>query len=294
MCKGKRTALLELLMARFPGIPRERLLSWVLCGEVYVSGERVRDPKRRVSAAAEVERRTDRYVSRAGEKLEAALDRFDVLVSGKTFLDVGAATGGFTDCLLQYGAAYVHTVDVAQNMLAYSVRTDSRVGVHEGTNVRRLPELEPGPDAVVCDLSFRSLRGVAGSLVQLAREDWGLFLVKPQFEREHPSRYSDAGHGEASRVAPEAEAGLGTREGAEPSFRGVVESAEEAVAIVRELLQDLQAEGAHAHALMLSPVRGRKGNREFLALLRGHPGPDVADLFSEAGLDLGRDKGGSG
>lgn len=252
----KKMSLLDLLVAKFPDYDRETLLSWVLCGEVYVAGERVKDPKRSIPSDSELERRTEKYVSRAGEKLEAALHRFRIAVEGKVFLDVGAATGGFTDCLLQHGAAHVHTVDVARNMLDYRIRNDSRVTVHEETNARDIPSVDPAPHAAVCDLSFRSLRGIAGALLSQAGEGWGLFLVKPQFEIAALRRREPSGGENAFGNA------------GEPEFDGVIRSREESLAIVRDLLTALPEERAYPHDICLSPVRGRKGNREYVVLLR--------------------------
>ena len=126
-----------------------------------------------------------RYVSRGGEKLRAALDRFSVVVSGRDCLDAGAATGGFADCLLQAGAARVITVDVGYGQLAWELRNDTRVTVLERTNVRELgrDELPFVPEVVVADLSFVSLRTALPALAVLAADDADLVvLVKPQFE----------------------------------------------------------------------------------------------------------------
>lgn len=261
----KQQPLLDLLVARYPEESRESLLSWVLCGEVFVEGHRTREPKRKFPADAAVERRSAGYVSRAGSKLEAALTDFAVEIAGKVFLDVGAATGGFTDCLLQHGAAHVHAVDVAHNMLDYRLRTDPRVTAHERVNARSLPPLDPVPHAVVCDVSFRSLRGIAGQLIAGAEEGWGIFLVKPQFELAASSRLRETTAGE--------EAGSG--------FDGVVRSREDALGIVGTLLRLLeQEERVFAHRIIESPVRGRRGNTEFLALLKRERGPGLEAVFS--------------
>jgi 23S rRNA (cytidine1920-2'-O)/16S rRNA (cytidine1409-2'-O)-methyltransferase len=126
-----------------------------------------------------------RYVSRGGEKLAAALDRFSIDPTGRDCLDAGASTGGFTDCLLQRGASRVLAVDVGYGQLAWKLRTDPRITVLERTNVRRLEEtaLPFRPSLVVADLSFVSLRSVVGSLARLAAPGGDLvLLVKPQFE----------------------------------------------------------------------------------------------------------------
>ena len=125
------------------------------------------------------------YVSRGGEKLAAALDRFDVVVSGRNWLDAGASTGGFTDCLLQHGAARVAAIDVGYGQLDWTLRNDERVVVLERTNVRNLePSALPfRPEGVTADLSFISLRLVLPALTRCSTVDADyVLLVKPQFE----------------------------------------------------------------------------------------------------------------
>jgi 23S rRNA (cytidine1920-2'-O)/16S rRNA (cytidine1409-2'-O)-methyltransferase len=159
-------------------------------GVVHVAGRRADKATTLVDDALPVEIVADdegRYVSRGGEKLDAALDAFAVDVAGRRCLDAGASTGGFTDCLLRRGAAHVVAVDVGYGQLAWSLRTDERVTFLERTNVRELtPAFLPyAPDMVVADLSFISLRSTVPALAAVAdtRADFVL-LVKPQFEAE--------------------------------------------------------------------------------------------------------------
>jgi 23S rRNA (cytidine1920-2'-O)/16S rRNA (cytidine1409-2'-O)-methyltransferase len=237
--------LLSLLQQTYPDEKKEELFARVLCGEVMVDGERVKDPKRPVAPTAEIMLAGRGFVSRGGEKLDAALAAWQIPVEGKVFLDAGASTGGFTDCLLQRGASRVHAVDVGFNQLAYSLRRDDRVIVHESTNITEVGHLDPPADAAVCDLSFRSLVGVSGSLLALTVERWFIALVKPQFEWKEPSA----------------------------SFDGVVRRREDALSILTDTLERLAAEGAHARRLIASPIRGRRGNYEFLALCSETAGP---------------------
>lgn len=154
-------------------------------GLVTVGGAPARAPGRLVAPAESVAlaRVRARFVSRGGEKLAAALDCFGLDVSGRRCLDAGASTGGFTDCLLQRGAAHVVAVDVGRGQLAWSLRRDPRVTVLERTNVRTLESIGEPADLVTADLSFISLRLVAPALVRLARADADfVLLVKPQFE----------------------------------------------------------------------------------------------------------------
>jgi 23S rRNA (cytidine1920-2'-O)/16S rRNA (cytidine1409-2'-O)-methyltransferase len=192
-----------------------------------------------------------RYVSRGGEKLEAALDRFGVAVTGRRALDAGASTGGFTDCLLQHGAAEVLAVDVGHGQLAWSLRHDPRVVVLEGTNVRHLELDEPVP-LTVADLSFISLTTVAPALRANTRPDGTLvLLVKPQFE---------AGPERVARG-------------------GVVRDPAVHRAVLEEVVDGLAVHGIVVQGLMASPLRGPAGNAEFLALAGGSgPAVDAADL----------------
>ena len=192
-----------------------------------------------------------RFVGRGGEKLDAALDRFAVPVAGRRALDAGASTGGFTDCLLQRGAAEVVAVDVGYGQLHERLREDPRVVVRERTNVRDLApgDLgEPFP-LVVADLSFISLRAVAAPLVGLAAAGADLvWLVKPQFE---------AGREEAARG------------------RGVVRDPDVWRRVLGEVGSALGALGAAIMGAMASPLRGADGNVEFLLHARTPPVPPI-------------------
>ena len=242
--------LLARLCELHPEAGRDHWYAAVLCGEVRVDGERVRDPRRMVSEAAAVAVQHDPpLASRAGYKLLHALERFRMPVAGKVMLDAGAATGGFTDCLLRRGARHVHCVDVAYGALAYRLRGDSRTSVHERTNVMHLRpgSLRPKPDGAVCDLSFRSLRGAAARLLDLTREGWLVALVKPQFEW---------------RAAAGAVHDEGTRR-----FDGLVRGAAAIAAVFGALQADLAEEGVAVRRCTAAPLAGRRGNREVLALL---------------------------
>ena len=186
----------------------------------------------------------DRYVSRAGAKLEGALAGFASPAEGRRALDAGASTGGFTDCLLQHGAAHVVAVDVGYGQLHERVRTDARVENHERTNIRTVAPGEFGDpfDLVVADLSFISLRTVARPLLALLAEDGDLVtLVKPQFE---------AGRAEADRG------------------RGVIRDAEVWTRVLDEVACTFEGLGGVIMGGMVSPVVGAEGNVEFLLHIR--------------------------
>jgi 23S rRNA (cytidine1920-2'-O)/16S rRNA (cytidine1409-2'-O)-methyltransferase len=184
------------------------------------------------------------YVSRGGEKLAAALDHFGIDVSRVRALDAGASTGGFTDCLLQRGAAHVVAVDVGHGQLHDRLRGDVRVDVRERTNIRALDAAAIGGAVplVVADLSFISLRTVAGALLACATPHADLvLLVKPQFE---------AGRAEASKG------------------KGVIRDPEVRARVVDEVSGAFRALGAAIIGSMESPITGADGNVEFLLHVR--------------------------
>lgn len=194
--------------------------------------------------AVVVEGEPPRFVSRGGEKLAAALEAFEIDVTGRRVLDAGASTGGFTDCLLQAGAEHVVAVDVGHGQLHPRIREDDRVTVIERCNVRHLtPDTIGGDvDLVVADLSFISLTTVAAALVRACRPGGRLVvLVKPQFE---------VGKREASRG------------------RGVITDPELRDAACERVKRRFEEEGATVEGLITSPVRGADGNVEFLMSLR--------------------------
>ncbi|MFO7280444.1 MAG: TlyA family RNA methyltransferase [Thermoanaerobacterales bacterium] len=253
------------LVRRGLAASRQRARELIAAGRVTVDGAPALKPSRLVAPHENVQTRGEgpRFVSRAGEKLDAALDRFGVDPRGRRALDAGASTGGFTDCLLQRGAAQVVAVDVGHGQLHERLRADPRVEVRERCNVRHLApgDLgEPFP-LVVADLSFISLRTVLPNLVALAAPGADLvLLVKPQFE---------AGRAEASRG------------------RGVIRDP----AVWRRVLEDVvratEALGAAIMGAMVSPITGADGNVEFLLHARTGAGapstpPDLAAVVAEA------------
>lgn len=243
----QRVRLFDELQSRFPDRPARELAALVVRGLVRVDGEPVRKPGVPVRPGAAIDLpAAEPWVSRGGAKLAAALAAWRFDVRGRVMLDAGSSTGGFTDCLLASGAAIVHCVDVGRGQLAWKLRTDPRVRVHEGVNVMDLGprDLEPQPDRAVADLSFRSLRGAAPAILALTREGLGIFLAKPQFEwKDHPR-----------------------------DFDGVVRGRRDLAAILDGLVADLWGAGAFTRRIEPSPIAGRKGNREFLLLVSNRPG----------------------
>jgi len=198
--------------------------------------------------------RPPRFVSRGGEKLQNAIDAFGVDVGGRDCADVGASTGGFTDCLLQAGAARVVAIDVGYGQLHPRLRGDPRVTVFERVNARTLTELPFAPQLVVCDVSFISVTKALPPVLGLATPGWeALVLVKPQFEASR------------SEVA-----------------KGVVRDPHVQRNVVEAVIEAARAWDAVTVGVVDSGLPGPKGNREFfvhLAHRPGEPNPDDADRW---------------
>ncbi len=235
---------LDGVVAELSGLTRSQARSLIMEGRVRVDGEPATKPGHRVPAGANVEiERPRRFVSRGGEKLEYALEAFGIEVRGRDALDVGASTGGFTDALLQRGAARVTAVDVGYGQLAWRLRNDPRVAVMERTNFRHLSDgaFPGGFDLVVVDASFISVRTIVARALGYLRPGGEIVaLVKPQFE---------AGRERLGRG-------------------GVVRDPQVHRAVLREVRDAMKALGLSAVALVASPLRGPAGNREFLVQIR--------------------------
>ena len=226
---------------------REQAQRLILAGEVWVEGQRWDKASKLCAASAAIEvRGGDRYVGRGGHKLAGALAAFHLEVTGWRCLDIGASTGGFTDCLLQHGAKEVVAVDVGHGQLHWKLRQDPRVTVHEGVNARDLTafarEHFPGPfDLIVTDVSFISLRKVLPPAFDLLGYGGKICaLIKPQFE------------------AGRAEVGKG----------GIVRDEAVRARVVRELVEWAADFPVTTVGTIPSPITGRDGNEEFLWLLQ--------------------------
>ncbi|MGA7237801.1 MAG: TlyA family RNA methyltransferase [Bryobacteraceae bacterium] len=181
-----KTRLDRLLVERGLADSREKAQALIMAGEVLLKGQKAAKPGQSVDndAAVEVLARPP-YVSRGGFKLAAALREFAINVTGQICLDIGSSTGGFTDALLQAGAARVHAVDVGAGQLDWKLRTDPRVAVHEGINARELRFDQIGEQAalIVCDVSFISVTLILPALLPLLQNGGQMvILIKPQFE----------------------------------------------------------------------------------------------------------------
>jgi 23S rRNA (cytidine1920-2'-O)/16S rRNA (cytidine1409-2'-O)-methyltransferase len=181
-----KTRLDRLLVERGLAESREKAQALIMAGEVLLDGQKASKPGQPVGDAAAIEvLARPPYVSRGGRKLAGALEQFAIAVAGKVCLDIGSSTGGFTDALLQAGARRVHAVDVGAGQLAWSLRTDPRVAVHEGINARALQFADIGEavDLLTCDVSFISVTLILPAAVPLLQPSGQMvILIKPQFE----------------------------------------------------------------------------------------------------------------
>ena len=229
----------ELLVARGLAESRSQAQRLVMAGQVRAAGQVVAKPSSLLEPEVDLQVDTGpRFVSRGGEKLAAAIQQFGTVIEGRVCADLGASTGGFTDCLLQHGAAKVYAIDVGKGQLHWKLRQDPRVVVLEETNARYVAKLPEPVDIVTIDASFISLK----TLLPVVR-NWLsaggalLALIKPQFE------------------AGRSEAGKG---------KGVIRDPQLHRQVLLDLLGFAQGQGFSLAGLMRSPLLGPKGNVEFL------------------------------
>lgn len=242
MAKSERVD--ALLVARGLCESREQAKRLIMAGEVLCGTERVAKPSTKVAPDAELTvLARPKYVGRGGLKLEGALAQFGIDPAGWTCLDVGASTGGFTDCLLQHGAARVHAIDVGTNQLAWKIRADERVVAREQFNARHLTVEDLGERVrlAVMDLSFISLIKVLPAVFGVLEEGGEVVcLIKPQFELS------------------KAEVGKG----------GIVREPELHEKAVEKIRSFVAEEGREWKGVIESPITGTDGNVEFLARVK--------------------------
>ncbi|MEM7129211.1 MAG: TlyA family RNA methyltransferase [Chloroflexota bacterium] len=253
-----------LLLERGLTDSREKARRLIMAGEVFIDEEVHDKPGKRVPVDASIRlRETPKYASRGGIKLAAALERLAIDVSGTVVADIGASTGGFTDCLLQHGATQVYAIDVGYGQLAWKLRIDPRVVVIERTNIRHLTQLPgtPAPlvDMAVIDVSFISLNLVLPSVLKLIKQDAQIVaLIKPQFE---------AGKGKVGKG-------------------GVVRSEKVHRDVLRDTLASATSMGLVATNLIPSPILGPAGNIEFLVLLTRSPNSMTLNMSQVNAADI--------
>lgn len=266
----KKIRLDQLVFDKGLAESRERAKAYIMAGSVYVNGQKETKPGTSVAEDAAVEMRGETlpYVSRGGWKLEKALRVFPIDVKDAVCIDCGASTGGFTDVLLQSGAAKVYAVDVGYGQLAWSLRTDPRVVCMERTNIRYVTheQIPEEMDVAVADLSFISLRLILGAVGALLKPEGEMVcLVKPQFE---------AGKDKVGK-------------------KGVVRDPTVHAEVLREFLRYAPECGFGVRGLDFSPIRGPEGNIEYLAWLKkgaeSIPEPDIDALVAASHAAHGKD-----
>ncbi|MEO8027761.1 MAG: TlyA family RNA methyltransferase [Bryobacteraceae bacterium] len=234
-----KSRLDQLLVDRGLAPSREKAQALLLAGAVLVDGQPAGKPGRTVAVDCKLDLAAQpRYVSRGGQKLEAALRGFSIDPSGRVCLDVGASTGGFSDCLLQHGAAKVYAFDVGHGQIDWKLRSNPCVVVKEGLNARNLTPEDVGEPVslIVCDVSFISVTMIVPGFPALMKDNGELvILVKPQFE---------VGKGEVGKG-------------------GIVRDPTMHEAACRRVREAVEALGFHT-AIIDSPILGAEGNREFL------------------------------
>lgn len=241
---------------------RERARAAIMSGEVYVDGVKACKAGQPVSPDAKIEVRTQKlkYVGRGGLKLEKALKVFNIIPEGLEAIDVGASTGGFTDCLLQNGAAHVHAVDVGYGDLAWSIRTNPKVTVMERTNIRYVTPEQIGRlfDLAVIDVSFISLKIVLPAVKNLLKDNGIIVcLIKPQFE---------AGREKVGK-------------------KGIIRDPSVHEEVLNRFLENISSMELYLKGLDFSPITGTGGNIEFLGYLsKKAPGidADTAEIVASA------------
>jgi 23S rRNA (cytidine1920-2'-O)/16S rRNA (cytidine1409-2'-O)-methyltransferase len=242
---SNKTRLDVLLTERGLQESRQKAQATIMSGQVFVNGQRMDKPGTSIPDDARIEIRGTalRYVSRGGLKLEKAMASFPIILSGTVCADIGASTGGFTDCMLQNGATRVYAVDVGYGQLAWKLRSDSRVICLERTNARYLTDTQIPEklDFVSVDVSFISLRLILPAVCGLLKEDGHVVcLVKPQFE---------AGRDKVGK-------------------KGVIRDPATHLEVLEQFLHDAEESGFTARDLTFSPIRGPEGNIEYLGYLR--------------------------
>lgn len=242
---SNKTRLDVLLVEQGLQESRQKAQATIMAGIVYVNNRKVDKPGTAVpnDAHIEVRGKTLRYVSRGGLKLEKAMQVWPITLEGKTCADIGSSTGGFTDCMLQNGAAKVYAVDVGTNQLAWKLRTDPRVVCLEKTNARTLTaEQVPDPlDFASIDVSFISLKLIFPALYPLLRQGGEVAcLIKPQFE---------AGREKVGK-------------------KGVVRDAAVHLKVLEHFLEHAKENNFTILGITYSPIRGPEGNIEYLGYLR--------------------------
>ena len=239
---------------------REKAQALIMAGQVYAGEKKILKSSEQQDAPLHVRGDQSAFASRGGHKLEKAITAFGADVSGRVAMDIGAATGGFTDVLLRHGAAHVYAIDVGYGQLDWRLRNDARVTVMERTNARALTaeQFPIRPDLTVMDVSFISIKLILPVAAAVMGEQGRFFtLIKPQFE---------AGRGQVGK-------------------HGVVREKEIHRRVIEEICLFASTFGWHVRDLTFSPIKGPAGNIEFLADIQPGPGDPVSQDAIRALVD---------
>jgi 23S rRNA (cytidine1920-2'-O)/16S rRNA (cytidine1409-2'-O)-methyltransferase len=258
LTKSKKERLDILLVEKGIFPTREKAKSAIMAGEVLVEGERVNKSGQRIKAESNISviKKETAYVSRGGEKLEKALKVFNVNVKGKRVIDVGASTGGFTDCLLKFGAKKVYCIDVGYGQIAWKLQKDNRVAVIDRTNIRYLTadKFNDLFELATIDVSFISLDKVLPAVYSLIKERGEVVaLIKPQFEAGR--EFIQKG--------------------------GLVKRVEVHQMVIERVGEKAQEMGFSIHGLTFSPLKKTSGNIEYLIYLVKNSGKDKINNFPQ-------------
>ena len=239
----KKERLDILLVDRGIITSRERAKTSIMAGKVFVDGRRVDKAGEKVPVTANIEYKGEKlpYVSRGGLKLEKAMKNFPITLEGKVCMDIGASTGGFTDCMLQNGASKVFSIDVGYGQFAWKLRTDERVVCMERTNIRYVKPEDLGElvDFTSIDVSFISLKKIMPATIELLKDKGEVVaLIKPQFE---------AGREEVGK-------------------KGIVKDAKIHHQVIENVIEFAHNNNFELEQLTFSPITGGEGNIEFLGL----------------------------
>ncbi|MCA9769887.1 TlyA family RNA methyltransferase [Candidatus Dependentiae bacterium] len=233
----------QLLQQRYPRYSRQQLQSWIMQGKVTLDGKVLDKPGTQVvpDAVLVCDFHEPKYVSRAGFKLERALEYFNIDVAGLVILDAGISTGGFTDCLLQKDAQKVYGIDVGYGQVSEKIRKDDRIVLMERTNLRHLEAVGELVDLVTLDLSFISIIKVMHAVCAVLKEDGELVtLIKPQFE----AKKEQVGRG------------------------GIIKDSKIHKEVIKRVTDAVKEYGFELVGVIDSPIEGTTGNKEFLAYFK--------------------------
>ena len=229
-----------LVLEKYPQYSRRQVQSWIMQGKVKVDKQPITKPGMQYKSDVLIilDAKEPKYVSRAGFKLEKALDHFAIDPAEKIILDAGLSTGGFTDCLLQRGAAKIYGVDVGYGQVHEKIRQNPRVILMERTNLRSLIGLPESVDMVTLDLSFISLLKVMDAVAKVIKKDGDLItLIKPQFEAERH----------------------------QVGKKGIIKDPAIHQEVVEKVTAGIKQHGFELKGVIESPITGATGNKEFLA-----------------------------